>query len=451
VTSSNLVVSASGIRGTVYDALNPEVCARLASVFAGMLGKGTYVVGRDTRPSGSLLLPSVRGGIASTGGDVIDVGVCPTPTIQLAVEHHSGAGGVAVTASHNPAEWNALKLIASDGTFLPGREVDRLVDRERRGKIPYARHDSAGRTSIDREAVDRHIRRVLELDHVREEEIRSRRFKVVVDATNGAGSQAVPELLRRLGCEVTEVDCEGTGVFKRNPEPVAANLEGLCDAVRAAGADLGFALDPDADRLSLVDETGRAVGEDLTLAICADLVLADAPGPLVTNLSTSMVVEDVAARHGVPFHRSAIGEINVVEKMKDVESPIGGEGNGGVILPALHYGRDSLVGAALVLEALARTGGSLTGVLKNHSIYGIFKKKVRMDRPVDFDRLRDSMEKEFPGGDFDLTDGIRVSLDRSWLHIRKSGTEPVIRLISEAQSSAGSRALVDKAVELLGN
>jgi len=281
------------------------------------------------------------------------------------------------------------------------------------------------------------------------ESIRSAGFKVALDCVNGAGSVLAPRLLDELGCKVSQLYCEPSGQFRRVPEPLAENLGGLCDLVRREGADIGFALDPDGDRLAIVDETGSPVGEEYTLVLCADVVLERTRGPVVTNLSTTRAVEDVARSHGVEFHRTPIGEINVVNRMKEVESPIGGEGNGGVILPALHYGRDAMVGMALVLQALARNGRPVSGLLAKFPKYAIFKKKVSLEEDLDIDGLKPILKEEFPGGVFNYDDGIRVDLDQGWLHVRKSGTEPVIRLISETSSLEEAQGLVQRVLERL--
>ena len=440
----NLVISGSGIRGIIYDGLTPDLTCRLASSLVSVLGRGKYVLGRDTRPSGSIFQGAVTAGLCGAGGDVVDVGICPTPTIQLAVEHHEARGGIAITASHNPAEWNALKLISGAGTFLTKEEVDRVVALSRSAEIGYASHDSAGAVVSDPAACTRHASAVLDLEHVDPDLIRKSAFKVAIDCVNGAGSVMAPDLLERLGCEVHTLDCEPSGHFRRVPEPLAENLGGLSDLVRQKGADIGFALDPDGDRLAIVDEAGRPIGEEYTLVLCADAVLERVKGPVVTNLSTTRAVGDVAESHGVEFHRTPIGEINVVNRMKEVKSPIGGEGNGGVILPALHYGRDAMVGMALVLQALARTGRSVSRLLAKYPEYAIFKKKVSLEEDLDVDGLKSVLKEEFPGGSFNYDDGIRVDLDQGWIHVRKSGTEPVIRLISETRSLEEAQDLVQR-------
>jgi phosphomannomutase len=450
LADSRLVISVSGIRGIAYDPLSPEVCCRFAAALGTILGRGTYVVGRDTRLSGETLERAVLSGLTATGSRVVDLGIATTPTIQLAVEHHRAQGGIAVTASHNPAQWNALKLISSAGTFLERPDVDRITDVFQSGAMAYAPFDQAGALEDDSDAGRRHVDQVLGLGYVDAPRLRKRRLTVAVDCISGAASVVIPSLLEGLGCRVLGLGCEPTGAFARSPEPLPENLKDLCALVRDKGADIGLAFDPDGDRLAIVNERGEAIGEDFTLAISADLVLRERRGPVVTNLSTSMVVEEVARRHGVPFYRAPIGEINVVSKMKQVGSAIGGEGNGGVILPDLHYGRDALVGTALVLQALVESGASLSEMMVKYPKYVILKHKVSFETAPDPRELADRAKRLFPGAQFNLDDGLRVDLGGSWLHIRRSGTEPVIRLIAEAGDSARALALIDQARGLMG-
>ena len=449
LADSRLVISVSGIRGVAYDPLSPEVCCRFAAALGTILGRGTYVVGRDPRLSGETLERAVVSGLAATGSRVIGLGIAATPTIQLAVEHHRAQGGIAVTASHNPAQWNALKLISSAGTFLEKPDVDRVTGVFQSGAISYGAFDQAGALEEDSGAGRRHVDEVLRLGCVDVPKLRKRHLTVAVDCVNGAAGVVIPGLLEGLGCRVLGLGCEPTGSFARNPEPLPENLKGLCDLVREKGADIGLAFDPDGDRLAIVNERGEAVGEDFTLAISADVVLKQKRGPVVTNLSTSMVVEEVAKRHGVPFYRTPIGEINVVSKMKQVGSAIGGEGNGGVILPDLHYGRDALVGTALVLQALAESGGSLSHMMDKYPKYVILKQKVSFETAPDLAELADRVKRLFPGAQFNVDDGLRVDLGGSWLHVRRSGTEPVIRLIAEAGDSLQALALIDRARNLM--
>jgi phosphomannomutase len=450
LTDSRLVISVSGIRGIAFDPLSPEVCCRFASALGTALGRGAYVVGRDTRLSGETLKHAVVSGLAATGSGVVDLGIAATPTIQLAVEHVHARGGVAITASHNPAQWNALKLISAAGTFLERADIDRVTSLFESGPLGYSTYDQAGAFDEDREAGRRHIDRVLGLGYLDLAKLRGRRFKVAIDCVNGAACVVIPELLAGLGCDVLPLNSEPTGVFARNPEPLPENLGALCELVRSKGADIGLAFDPDGDRLALIDERGEAIGEDFTLAIAADLVLGRRRGPVVTNLSTSMVVEQVAKRRGVPCYRSPIGEINVVSMMKQVASVIGGEGNGGVILPDVHYGRDALVGAALVLQALAEAGGSLSEMVAKHPRYVILKQKVSFENAPDLESLAPEAKRLFPGALVNLEDGLRVDLGTGWVHVRRSGTEPVIRLIAEASDSAQAQALINKVRSLIG-
>jgi phosphomannomutase len=440
------MIGVSGIRGIVFDPLSTEVASEYAAALATLLGVGVYVVGRDTRPSGDVLSPSVAAALSSCGCEVIDVSVAPTPTIQLAVEHHQAQGGIAITASHNPAEWNALKLISGGGTFLVKEQVEVIKTIVQEKGFAYGQGDKTGRISADDGAIGRHIDGIVDLEFVDAGTVRAAGLKVAVDCVNGAGSDAVPLLLDRLGCEVVTLDCEGNGDFRRNPEPVSANLGGLCEVVRESGADVGFAVDPDADRLSIVDETGVAIGEEYSIALCSDLVLSKTggKGPVVVNLSTSRAVADVAARHGADLLRAPIGEINVVAKMKETGSSIGGEGNGGIILPALHYGRDSMVGIALVLELLAERKEKLSQVMTQLPRYVIVKTKAPLHDIADIGSLRPRLEAELEGATVNDEDGLRFDLSEGWVHIRKSGTEPVVRIIAEAVDEAAAQALIDR-------
>lgn len=446
MADKDLMVGVSGIRGIVFDPLSTEVASQYAAALATLLGVGVYVVGRDTRPSGDVLSPSVTAALASCGCDVIDVGVAPTPTIQLAVEHHQARGGIAITASHNPAEWNALKLISGGGTFLVREQVEVIKTIVREQGFAYGQGDKTGAVSIDDGAIGRHIDGIVSLDFVDAGLIAGAGFKVAVDCINGAGSDAVPLLLDRLGCDVVTLDCEGNGDFRRNPEPVSANLGGLCGLVTESGAHVGFAVDPDADRLSIVDDTGTAIGEDYSIALCSDLVLTrtGGRGPVVVNLSTSRAVGDVARGHGADLVRAPIGEINVVEKMKETGSPIGGEGNGGVILPALHYGRDSMVGIALVLQLLAERKEKLSEMMTRLPRYVIVKTKAPLNDIADIGSLKSRLYAEFEGATVNEDDGLRFDLSEGWVHIRKSGTEPVVRIIAEAGDEASAHALIDR-------
>jgi phosphomannomutase len=447
---AGLMVSVSGIRGRVGDALTPEIVGTFAAAFGvwartgdsrnGGDGDGLIVVGRDSRVSGPMFHRVVVAALQSVGCRVIDVGLAPTPTIQLAVEAHHAAGGLAITASHNPVEWNALKFIGPSGLFLEAHE-GAAMRAIAEGKIPRATWDQLGDVETDAGAVGRHIEQVLGLPYLDIEAIRRRRFRVALDCVRGAGAGIMLPLLQRLGCDVTGINLEADGRFPRPPEPVAENLGDLERLVRETGADIGFAVDPDVDRLAIVDETGRAIGEDYTLALAARVVLEARPGVVVTNLSTSRIVDDVAAEAGSRVIRAPVGEVNVASRMRDEGAPIGGEGNGGVILTELHLGRDAPVGAALLLQLLAGTGRRLSEIVGAYPRYAIVKDKL--DRPnASLDSVYHALTSAFAGADVDRQDGVRFSWPDRWVHIRPSGTEPIVRVIAEARTEADARALV---------
>ncbi len=388
---------------------------------------------------------AVLAGIQSVGCDVIDVGLAPTPTIQLAVEHHHAAGGLAITASHNPVEWNALKFIGPSGLFLSGEDGAAMREATARG-IARATWDRLGTVRVDDQAIERHLAQILALPYIDVEALRRRRFHVALDCVRGAGATIMPRLLERLGCTVTAINLETDGRFPRPPEPIAENLSDLERLVCVSGADIGLAVDPDVDRLALVDETGKAVGEDYTLALAAGAVLRRRRGPVVTNLSTSRVVDDAAALAGVEVIRAPVGEVNVAMRMRAVGSPVGGEGNGGVIVSDLHLGRDAPVGAALVLQLLVDDGARLSEVVARRPRYAIVKDKL--DRPpggIDLGTVYAALRSTFAGAGVDTDDGIRFAWADRWVHIRPSGTEPVVRVIAEAPTVEQARELVARA------
>jgi phosphomannomutase len=439
-----LMVSVSGIRGRVGEGLVPEVVATYAAGFGAWAASRTpgrpVVVGRDSRVSGPLFHRIVLSALESVGCDVIDIGVVPTPTVQLAVEHHHAAGGLAITASHNPIEWNALKFIGPSGLFLDGEDAAAMRAFTDAG-FRRATWDRLGRTTQDDEAVARHLEQILALPYVDVAALRARRFRVALDCVRGAGAPIMLALLDRLGCEVTAIHTETDGRFPREPEPVAENLGELGELVRRTGADIGLAVDPDVDRLALVDETGTPVGEDYTLAFAARLVLRHRPGVLVTNLSTSRVVEDAALDAGQRCVRAPVGEANVAHAMRAEAAVIGGEGNGGVILPELHVGRDAPAGAALVLQLLLETGRTPAQLVAASPRYVIVKDKLpRPSAPLG--DVYAALRSEFPDATPDTQDGLRLSWPDRWVHVRPSGTEPIVRVIAEAPTRAGADALV---------
>lgn len=445
------MISVSGIRGRVGFGLTPEVVARYAAAFgAWAIARGkskAVVLGRDSRVTGPLFHTVTRAALESVGADVIDIGLTTTPTIQLAVEHHHAAGGLGITASHNPIEWNALKFIGPDGLFLSaaqGAEMRALVEQG----IPYATYDHLGEVRFDSEAISRHLDAVLALPFIDVTGIRSRHFRVAYDACRGAGGAVIPKLLELLGCEVTGIELEADGRFPRPPEPVAENLGALKALVKSSGAQIGFATDPDVDRLALVSDGGEAIGEDYTLALATRVVLRHRHGPVVTNLSTSRIVDDMAAEHGARVIRAPVGEVNVALRMREEGAVIGGEGNGGVILPELHLGRDAPLGVALLLQMMHEDGEPLSRVVGRFPRYSILKDKL--DRPAKpLDAVYAALAKAFPDAEADTQDGLRLSWPDRWVHIRPSGTEPIVRVIAEAPTKEGAQRMVDEGRALM--
>jgi phosphomannomutase len=446
-----LMVSVSGIRGRVGEALTPEIVASYAAAFGvWALGHGdakTVVVGRDSRVSGPMFHRVAIGALQSVGANVIDIGLTTTPTCQLAVEDHHAAGGIMLSASHNPIEWNALKFIGPTGLFLEeseGEEMRAYVDRG----IPRVKWDRLGTVESDSGAAERHLQRILKLPYLDVAAIRKRRFHVALDCVRGAGSVIVPALLERLGCRVTAIHTEPDGRFPHPPEPVAENLGDLENLVRDSKADVGLAVDPDVDRLALVSEQGIALGEDYTLALAAMLVLKHRKGPVVTNLSTSRVVEDAVTRAGSRLTLAPVGEINVAVRMRETGAVVGGEGNGGVILPEVHLGRDAPVGIALVLQLMADSAKSLSAIAAELPRYAIVKDKL--DRPkASLDSVYATLKQAFADAEVDVQDGLRLAWKDRWLHVRPSGTEPIVRVIAEAPTEQDARKLVQGAREPL--
>jgi len=451
MSHDGLMVSVSGIRGRVGEGLTPEVVATYAAAFGAWASSGgasrRVVVGRDSRVSGPLFHRVVLSALQSVGCDVIDIGLTTTPTCQLAVEDHHAAGGLMISASHNPIEWNALKCIGPTGLFLENAEGVEMRSLVETG-IPRATWDRLGKIEPDQRAVQRHLDRVLAIPYIDVEGIRRRRFHVALDCVRGAGAVIMPALLERLGCAVTAINLETDGRFPHPPEPVAANLRDLERLVLDSGADIGFAVDPDVDRLALVSDDGKAIGEDFTLALAARLVLRHRRGPVVTNLSTSRIVEDIATEAGVAVVRAPVGEVNVAVRMREERAAVGGEGNGGVILPEVHLGRDAPVGAALLLQLLHEDGLPLSRIVSDLPRYTIVKDKL--NRPsVQLDTAYEALRSAFPTAVADSQDGLRLSWPDRWVHIRPSGTEPIVRVIAEAPTEADALELVRRSREPL--
>ena len=451
----DLMVSVSGVRGKVGEALTPEIVSRFASAFGAYVnevagGRGKVVVARDSRTSGPMFMRSAIGALQAVGCDVIEVGIAPTPTALFAIRHHNADGCIVVTASHNPVEWNALKLASGEGMFLDADQAARMRSFVEDGAIRWATWDRLGVVTADGGAVQRHLDAVLAIPFLDIPGLRKRKFKVAIDCVHGAGSVLLPPLLGKLGCEVIGIGLEPDGKFPREPEPVAANLGDLERLVRESKADIGIATDPDADRLSLVSNNGKAIGEDFTLALAAALVLRHRPGPVVTNLSTSRVLEDVATAAGQTLTRAPVGEINVARKMQQVGAVIGGEGNGGVILPDIHLTRDSAVATALVLQLLLESGETVQDLVAAQQPYVIVKDKLPRDAGA-LDAAYANLEKRLGAPRSDRQDGLRLDwpTERRWVHLRASGTEPILRIIAEAETEAAARELVDQARKAL--
>jgi len=443
--SDTLMVSVSGVRGLVGTDLTPEVVARWAAAFgswATTRKRKPVVVGRDARTSGPMFARAAAAGLNSVGCDVIDLGLVATPTVQLAVEHHRAAGGIILTASHNPIEWNALKFVGPDGIFLDtgaGAQVRALASGE---SLPRASYDAIGDVAADADAISRHLAGVLALRKVDVRAIRRRRFRVALDTVRGAGGAVMPELLERLGCRVSAINLATDGLFPRPPEPVPENLKALGALVRRTHADIGIAVDPDVDRLAIVDERGRPIGEDYTLAFAIRAVRPSSRQTVVCNLSTSLVVDDAAREFGARVVRAPVGEAHVARKIIELKAVIGGEGNGGVMYPALHVGRDAPVAGALVLALLARERATVSEVVARAPRYTIVKAKV--GRGPRLEPVFEGLRRAFPDAAGDAQDGLRLAWSDRWLHVRPSGTEPIIRLIAEAPARADAERLIEE-------
>jgi phosphomannomutase len=438
-----LKISISGVRGVIGDSLTPTLLTRFAQAFGTYSGSGTIVIGRDTRASGEMVRQAVIAGLLSSGCRVLELGVCPVPTVQLLVRERKAHGGIAITASHNPAEWNALKFIGADGLFLSAGQARELLDIYHQGD--YTKVSGAEMRAVETldGALELHIRAILDKLGAL-----PRKLKVALDSCNGAGSLIAPRLLAALGAEVVTINTTPDGSFPRGAEPTAENLTALRELVKTSGADIGFAQDMDADRLAVVDENGEPIGEDYTLVLATRYVLGKTPGAVVTNLSTTAAMDELARSFGCALHRSKIGEANVTELMQAVKAIIGGEGNGGVIYPAINFCRDSQVGMALILRLLAETGKTVTGLLAELPRYKLVKEKLvcPSDRLAELLKL---LRRTYAGAPQDLRDGVKVLLPTGWLHVRGSNTEPIVRLVAEADDETKARAILDEALAKL--
>ena len=450
-----LIKSISGIRGTIGGAqgenLTPIDVVKFTTAYARLIkdknpGKRiTIVVGRDARISGSMVDSLVEGTLLGTGVDVINVGMCTTPGTEMAVITHKADGGIIITASHNPRQWNALKLLNEHGEFLDDAEGKQVLSMAEESEWDYPTIDNIGKVILREDFNATHIAQVLALELVDVKAVRKRKFKVVVDAVNSIGGVVIPALLRELGCEVIAINCDPTGEFAHNPEPLPENLTDISEVVRTEGADLGIVVDPDVDRLAFVMENGEMFVEEYTLVAVADYVLRHTKGNTVSNLSSSRALSDVTARYeGCSYAAAAVGEVNVVKKMKETGAVIGGEGNGGVIYPELHYGRDALVGVALFLTYFAGLDMTMSELRKTFPAYYASKNKIELTPEIDVDKILATIKSRYSGERVNDIDGVKIDFEENWVHLRKSNTEPIIRIYTEAKTMAEAEALAKR-------
>lgn len=436
-----LMISVSGVRGVVGESLTPEVLSKFAAAYGTFIGGGRVAVGTDSRLSREMCRHAVFSGLISVGCEVVDLGLVPTPTIQLMVEKLKAAGGLAITASHNPARWNALKFFTREGVFLNSRQSAKLLDIYGKDRIKRASWDNLlGKVREDFSAVSTHIDKILNCLNVKL--IRKKRLRVALDCVNGAGSLITPLFLRKLGCRVVNINCQVNEPFPHPPEPLPRNLAGLSVLVKQRKADIGFAQDADADRLAIVSEKGVPLGEEYSLALAAQFVLGKKKGTVVVNLSTSRMIDDIARKFKSRVVRTKVGEINVVEGMKKYRAIMGGEGNGGVIYPQAHYGRDSLVGMGLILQYLAESGESISALAASLPRYYLVKRRINCPEDKK-EKVLETIERKFAGEKLERGDGIKVIRENSWAHIRPSGTEPVIRVFAEARTKKEAKGIAD--------
>lgn len=452
----SLMVSISGIRGVVGESLTPEVAVKYAGAFGEYCKRlqpqnPTVVLGRDGRITGKSLTHIISSTLLATGVNVRAIGICPTPTVQLAVEHSDAIGGISVTASHNPMEWNGMKFIAGTGMFLDGDENRAMWAIAEANEARYVPWKSLGKHTADDIWIRKHIDALLALPYIARERIQQRKLKVVLDCVNAAGGVIVPALLREFGCEVIEMNCDVSGIFSHTPEPIPENLTDLAARVKAEKADIGIAVDPDVDRLVLITEKGEPYSEEYTIASAVAFVLGREAGlghthskSIVVNLSTTRAIDDIAARYGARVYRTPVGEINVAKKMKAIGAIIGGEGSGGVILPAVHLGRDAIVGIGLILQLLSESAGTLSDLKASLPQYSIAKGKIKLGTISPDEVLAAMKEKYRNNGKITTEDGLRIDFPDYWVHLRKSNTEPIVRVIAEAKTMEQAVNVVEK-------
>jgi phosphomannomutase len=439
---STLMISISGIRGIVGAGLDPEIIVKFTGAYADFIKNGKIVVGRDARITGEMVNQLVSGTLLAKGLDVIDIGIVPTPTVQFTVKTLKAQGGIAISASHNPNEWNALKLLNNTGQFMSPEEhleMKKYLD----VKNNFVDWTRIGKRTIYNEGLNNHINAVLNLPVINLTKIKSKKFRVLTDCVNGAGAYCIPDLLRSFGCDVIEMNCEKTGIFPRLPEPLPENLIDTMKAVKKYNADFAVVVDPDVDRLVLITDKGEPFSEENTVTLATDFILSRTKGSVVVNLSTSRSVDDIAKKNNCQVFRSAVGEANVVKKMKEVKAIIGGEGSGGVIYPELHYGRDALVGIAFTLQYLADSGKKLSEVKDELPRYFIAKKKIELNN-ISPDAIIEKLSTNYSEENINIEDGLRIDYEDHWVHFRKSNTEPIVRIITESKSQKYSEELSKK-------
>lgn len=452
----SLIKSISGIRGTiggkVNDNLTPVDVVKFTAAFGTLLQRShnrkdlTLVIGRDARISGAMVNSLVTATLQGLGIHVVDLGLSTTPTVEVMVPELQAHGGIILTASHNPKQWNALKLLNAKGEFIDADQGAKVLKIAEEEDFEFAEVDHLGKYEVREDAFDIHIQKILGLPMVDAEAVKARKYKVVLDAVNSTGGISLPPLLEQLGCEVVKLYCEPNGQFPHNPEPLKEHLTDICELVIKEKADLGIAVDPDVDRLALIDENGEMFGEEYTLVAVADYLLKHTQGVAVSNLSSSRALRDVAMTHDSQYFASAVGEVNVVNLMKEKNAVIGGEGNGGIIYPDLHYGRDSLVGAALFLTHLAKEGKTVSELRAGYPAYFMGKKKIELTPGIDVDALLTKMEKEYQNEEVSVVDGVKIDFKENWVHLRKSNTEPIIRIYTEAKSQEEADRLGDEMI-----
>ena len=452
----SLIKSISGIRGTIGgkpgDNLTPLDTVKFAAAYGTWLknenpGKKLKVVlGRDARISGAMVQNLVMNTLVGMGIDIVDIGLSTTPTVEIAVTKEKADGGIILTASHNPKQWNALKLLNDKGEFLNGAEGEKILINAENEEFNFAEVDDLGKIKVIEDYIDRHIEEVLKLKLVDAEAVSKAGFKVVVDAVNSTGGIAIPALLKKMGVEVVELYCEPNGHFPHNPEPLKEHLGEISKLVVKENANLGIVVDPDVDRLALIDEKGQMFGEEYTLVACADYVLSKTPGSTVSNLSSSRALRDLSLSHGQKYQASAVGEVNVVQLMKDTNAIIGGEGNGGIIYPESHYGRDSLVGVALFLTYLAEKKMLVSAIKESYPQYFMSKNKIELTPELDVDEILRKVQENHKSEEITTIDGVKIDFEDNWVHLRKSNTEPIIRIYTEAKSEKEAEELAQKMI-----